>query len=150
MKYKLNSGFTLIELLVVISIIGVLATLIMANFVGVRERARDAQRKNDINQIQKALEMYKQSQSVPQYPAALPTLAPAYIKDAPHDPNYINNNSWDYVYTSPSVGTDKLTYELVTCLENKSDPQAISSPAAGYNTKCTGLGGNISITRNEP
>ena len=42
---KSQSAFTLIELLVVISIIGALATIFIANFMGIRERARDSQRK---------------------------------------------------------------------------------------------------------
>lgn len=147
-KQKSKIGFTLIELLVVIAIIGVLSTLIMANFVGVRERARDAQRKNDINQIQKALEIYKQSQSIPKYPTSLPTLVPTYIKSVPQDP--IPTGQYFYTSPYPSGGTDNLTYELVTCLENKSDPQGIPSPTPGYNSKCNGIGGNISITRTEP
>lgn len=50
-----NSGFTLIELLVVIAIIGILATFAIANYSSTRERARDTQRKNDLNQIKTAL-----------------------------------------------------------------------------------------------
>ena len=52
------NGFTLIELLVVISIIGVLSALLVANFVGVRERAADTNRKNDLTQLKKALRLY--------------------------------------------------------------------------------------------
>ena len=53
-----SCGFTLIELLVVISVIGVLTSLVIMNVMGVRERVRDSQRKSDLNQISKALEMY--------------------------------------------------------------------------------------------
>jgi len=67
---ELEKGFTLIELLIVIVIIGVLATLLMTNFVGVRQRGRDAQRKSDLRQIQAALELYRAD--VGQYPEALP------------------------------------------------------------------------------
>ena len=53
-----RTGFTLIELLVVISIIGLLAGLVISNVAGVRERARDVERKTDLDQIKKALRMY--------------------------------------------------------------------------------------------
>src|SRR3990172_8355428 len=55
---KISEAFTLIELLVVISIIGLLATLLVANFNAVRARARDAQRKSDVRNIQPALRLY--------------------------------------------------------------------------------------------
>lgn len=56
---KLNKkGFTLIELLVVVAIIGLLATLSILGLNSARIQARDAKRKADISQIQKALEMY--------------------------------------------------------------------------------------------
>ena len=54
-----------------IAIIGVLATLVMANFAGVRSRARDAQRKADMKQIQLAFETYRADQGA--YPTTLPT-----------------------------------------------------------------------------
>lgn len=63
---KKLSGFTLIELLVVISIIGILAALILANMVGIRERAADTKTKNDMNQLKTALRIvYNDTQSYP-------------------------------------------------------------------------------------
>ncbi|HUV43041.1 MAG TPA: type II secretion system protein [Patescibacteria group bacterium] len=53
-----KKGFTLIELLVVVSIIGVLAALVMVNFNSARARARDVQRKSDLDQVKKALRLY--------------------------------------------------------------------------------------------
>lgn len=58
-KTGFSKGFTLIELLVVLVIIASLATLLTANFVGVRQRGRDAQRKSDLRQIQSAFELYR-------------------------------------------------------------------------------------------
>ena len=58
-----TKGFTLIELLVAISIIGVLSSFLLANFVGIRQRARDGVRKSDLRQIQSALELYRSDQS---------------------------------------------------------------------------------------
>ncbi|PIP15252.1 hypothetical protein COX47_00635, partial [Candidatus Roizmanbacteria bacterium CG23_combo_of_CG06-09_8_20_14_all_35_49] len=53
-----RKAFTLIELLLVIIILGVLATLIIGNFFTSLKKGRDARRKGDLEQIQRALEMY--------------------------------------------------------------------------------------------
>lgn len=58
MKWTLQSGFTLIELLVVISVIGILAALLLANFAGIRDRADDAAKKGNIKQFQNAMRAY--------------------------------------------------------------------------------------------
>ncbi len=55
---KSKIGFTLIELLVVISIIGILATLLIARYGMAEKSARDTQRKSDLNQYRIALENY--------------------------------------------------------------------------------------------
>lgn len=57
-KQQNKNGFSLIELLVVISIIGVLSAVLTANFVGMRERARDAQKIQDLNSMKTALRSY--------------------------------------------------------------------------------------------
>lgn len=53
-----NKAFTLIELLVVIAIIGILATVVIASLNSVRSKARDAKRKNELQAISKAYQMY--------------------------------------------------------------------------------------------
>lgn len=53
-----KNAFTLIELLVVVSVLGVLVAVILPNLVGVRARARDSAKKNDLRQIKVALRMY--------------------------------------------------------------------------------------------
>ncbi len=56
-KSKLT-GFTLIELLVVVALIGILSTLLLANFNAARQRSRDTQRKSDMRNTQTALRLY--------------------------------------------------------------------------------------------
>lgn len=62
----MKKGFTLVELLVVISIIGTLVAILLPNFMGARERAKDAQKIQDAYAIKNALRMYyNDNQSYP-------------------------------------------------------------------------------------
>jgi general secretion pathway protein G len=133
--FKNPKGFTLIELLIVVAIIGVLATLLMVNFVGVRQRARDAQRKSDLKQIQSALEIYRSDQGA--YPTTFPNCSTSlmspdcstttYMQKVPGDPlgsTYYNSGNYYYV----SSGT---TYTIASCLENTADSQGTSTSPGG-------------------
>lgn len=151
-----NKGFTLIELLIVIIIIGILATLIFANFGGVRQRGRDAQRKSDLKQIQTALELFRADNKAYPPPSSLggwctqitttnpiwkadvyDRLTPYYIKTMPTDPSYANTNK-DYFYWK----VDQSSYRLYAVLENTKDADARpgilgldgGSGCAGYNS----------------
>jgi len=54
-----NRAFTLIELLVVIAIIGILAGFIIVSMSGASSSANDSRRKADINQLAKAVMIWK-------------------------------------------------------------------------------------------
>ncbi|QQG41115.1 MAG: prepilin-type N-terminal cleavage/methylation domain-containing protein [Candidatus Levyibacteriota bacterium] len=119
----MKKGFTLIELLVVIVIIGILTTLLMANFIGIRQRARDGQRKSNLRQIQAALEIYRAD--LGSYPSSLPACNNAfvggsppatYIQKIPCDP--LNTGKYVYTYVQAGSGTG---YNLYACLENVND-----------------------------
>lgn len=138
---KEEKSFTLIELLVVIAIIGALSALLLPNYMSSRERARDAQRKSDLRQIQKALEMYRQDQSSPAYPTALPAVGSCwssgpnctgniYMNKFPGDPNRSPNNYYYYFNNST------LTYTLCACLENQADPEGTTGNC-GTNYNCS-------------
>lgn len=117
-----QKGFTLIELLVSISIIAILTSLLMVNFVGARQRGRDGQRKANLYQIQSALELYRSdigsyplTADVPACSNPLQSGAVAYMKKIPCDPT-----GGSYSYTS----ADGTSYKLVACLENSQDSDA--------------------------
>lgn len=141
LKKNLCKGFTLIELLVVIAIISSLSALLLPNYMSTRERARDSQRKSDLRQFQKALELYKDSQSPITYPVTLPTpgacwssgagcTGAVYMNKTPGDPS----PGKSYRYT---IGADTLTYTFCACLENIADPDASSSCSIWTGESCT-------------
>lgn len=133
-----NKGFTLIELLVAVAILGILATVGLGAFFNSQIKGRDAQRKSDLGQIQKGLEMYLNDQGV--YPPSLswgtrwtdPGLkGELYMKEVPKDPHSPNA---DYFYEVDPVSSS--WYRLYAKLENERDPQAEPGGFAG--TDCGG------------
>lgn len=143
LKFKIKSsqlGFTLVELLIVVAIIGILSTLLTANFIGVRQRGRDAQRKSNLRQIQSALELYRSDQGG--YPDA--TSSPftcgaqftsidqksIYMQTVPCDPA-----GGSYSYTQPNGNN---TYRLIACLENQNDSETDVNKGSSNLAPCNG------------
>ncbi len=149
MLSRQKSGFTLIELLVVISIISGLAALILPNFMSVREKGRDTQRKADLRSLQQSLELYRQNQSPALYPTGLPspgqcwssngaettcTGSITYMKKVPGDP-VLKNGSDPKSYQFTQVGSGA-EYELCTCLENPADVAGVAGNCDDVNYVC--------------
>lgn len=128
-----KKGFTLIELLVVIAIISILTAFLMSNFVGVRQRGRDAERKSDLRQIQSALEMYRADQGYYPDTSDLSTCggqfvfgSTVYMQKIPCDPQSSSGNSVPYVYVATPTNCNNTStyctnYTIYTCLENTND-----------------------------
>lgn len=55
---KKASGFTIVELLIVIVVIGILAALVITTYNGIQQKARDTERKTDVNAIHGQVEAY--------------------------------------------------------------------------------------------
>lgn len=139
-KFKVSNGFTLIELLVVISLIGILTGLAIVNLIGVRGRARDAERKSDINTIRSAIELFRAD--VGSYPTtaqfnilscnnAFTYSGSTYITAIPCDPL---GGTWP-VYTYVPAGSPPQTYTMTSCLENANDPAVAGASNCGTNGK---------------
>lgn len=125
-----QKGFTLIELLVVLAIISILATIVGSSYLTSLKRGRDAKRKTDLNNLQKALETYYEDAK--QYPTAgtgngqldlagnvslcYPdcTTGTKYMVKVPKDPT-----GAQYWYCP---GNNNQQYRLSTNLENNTDP----------------------------
>lgn len=137
--FSRSGGFTFIELLVVIAVLSILIalTVFLINPKKQFEKARDANRKSDLRQIQAALEMYRSDQggyplpapnpgAVPNCPASgkvslmdpncgtIQSSAATYLQKVAVDPNSAAN----YIYYG---ATNK--YCIRACLENTQDSE---------------------------
>lgn len=124
---KSTSGFTLVEILIVVIIITILASIVAVSYNGAQGRARDSDRRADIANITKALEMYYDDNGAYPIPSATSSVIgntwyssgdaswatfqsalSSAMSDVPKDPtgttngNPINAGNYAYAYTSGS------------------------------------------------
>ena len=127
----------------------------MSNFIAIRQRARDSQRKSDLRQLQAALELYRSdtgsypissgTYSLPvsvisgsgtcPNPGTFTQSSTTYMQTIPCDPmgtSWYNGGNY-YYYSS-----DGSTYELAACIENvnDSDTHDTTSAPSGSLTGC--------------
>lgn len=135
MKQKTTrKSFTLIEIMLVMVLLGILVIMFVGNFNTTLKRGRDAQRKNDLSQLQKALEVYYEDNGT--YPVfasndifdkklcqttvvssttSCPGIQTTYMVKTPKDPS---SAAYIYKYV-PSVGGQ--SYYLYSYIENSLD-----------------------------
>jgi general secretion pathway protein G len=120
-KINKRSAFTLIELLIAVVIIGILAAIGLGQFHNAQIRARDAQRKDNLSSVAKALEMYYSDQG--RYPDDLSwgsslfdpdEQETIYMKDLPNDPS----SGAKYDYETDDLGS---YYRLYAYIEHGAD-----------------------------
>jgi general secretion pathway protein G len=113
MRRHLNQrGFTLLEILVVVVILGILASLVLPNFLGRTDQARAIAAKHDIQTLVGVLKLYKLDNGF--YPSTAQGLQ-ALVKKPETDPvprnwkqpyiDQLPKDPWDrpYQYLNPGV-----------------------------------------------
>jgi len=114
---NLNKGFTMIELIVVIAILGLLSTVGLVSFRTAQIKGRDAQRKSDLAQVQKGLELYYNDHQ--SYPDSLPAAGSSW-QDA-NDTLYMKEMPEDSKFGAYPYSSDGTFYLLYARLENEQD-----------------------------
>ncbi|EOG1392756.1 type II secretion system major pseudopilin GspG [Vibrio cholerae] len=119
-KMRKQTGFTLLEVMVVVVILGILASFVVPNLLGNKEKADQQKAVTDIVALENALDMYKLDNSV--YPTTAQGLEALVTKPTNPEPrNYreggyikrLPKDPWgnDYQYLSPG---DKGTIDVFT------------------------------------
>ncbi len=150
-----RSGFSLIEILVVLSIIGILAAILVANFSDARENAKNKALRTALSQVQLSLEVYKAQNN--QYPPAnsncdfasgavtvtesttcsldpyISGLVPSFIHGIPTHKDY-GNSACKFVYSVQT--TNRSFYKL-----------AAQNCFAGATSQATGINQNDEFAR---
>jgi len=163
-RHRLRA-FTLIELLIVITIIGILAVALIPRIAGGPARARDAQRKTDLNQLAEALEFYANDNGG-SYPSLsggtfvctnFVTAFSTYMTTVPSDPSGVGVSSgakncktnYTYMPLSANGSSTPNGYLLLAKLENEniSDDTAYvwSSTFQGSLSKTSNASTNLSV-----
>lgn len=124
---KSPNGFTLIELLVAIAIIGVLAAVLLANMVGVRERGADAKIKSDLNQLRTALRLYYNDNQT--YPQSIDAACSSVLVS--EGDGQFSSSTTEYMKELPEgcryQSSDPDSFVIYAPLNNEGDPAANES-----------------------
>lgn len=57
-RFRQTHGFTIVELLIVIVVIAILAAIVIVAYNGIQDKAKFAQKRSDIENLQKLVELY--------------------------------------------------------------------------------------------
>ncbi len=142
-----QKGFTLIEILTVMVIMGILTSLAMSNYLNAQVKSRDTQRKTNLDQVAKALEIYYNDKG--RYPTSNSTGQMVGCDSGGSEAACSWGGSWtgtnDVIYmvqlpVDPAanlnyfyVSADGVGYQLYGLLENERDSEAADPAYTGTN-----------------
>lgn len=161
----IDNGFTLIELILVMALIAILSVIGIGSYSQATVKARDTQRKNDLNQITKALESF--NNDVGRYPkvdgfgemtcpqingaegscfggiiAYFGDVLTAYMENIPTDPK--NGRVYKYV-----PGANNGTYSYYAAMDNVDDRDVVvdsEGVKTDWEISCGDINCNYKIT----
>ena len=125
-----KKGFTLIELLIVMAVIATLVVSLLVNFYGAVVKGRDTKRKQDLQSVSSAMELYYND--VGTYPVPPLDWSSSFVNSSNSDVLYMKKLPSDpkvgysYCYDSDAIGS---YYRLYANLENDKDPNLLESPS---------------------
>ncbi|WP_426452932.1 type II secretion system protein [Acinetobacter sp. KB005] len=101
---KKNIGFTLVELLVVITLLALMLSVVLPQYLTSLDKGKETILKNNLNSLRVAIDHYYADQGV--YPVTLDILVKEkYIRNVPIDP-ITQNKNWKITYyeDNPNLG----------------------------------------------
>lgn len=129
-----QAGFTLIEMLVVIAVIGFLSSVVIASVSIARVKSRDVKRKSDLSQMQKALELYYNSNNA--YPCTGTGTAPNNCSSGVAWHAATGSCGGTYGYTGSSGYIPDIAPTFLSVLP--ADPKPSTTACSGYNYRSDG------------
>lgn len=123
MESSNKKAFTLVELLVSIAIIATLTAILLPNFMGARERAKDAQKEQDMAAVKNSLRLYYNDKQA--YPTPVGTgysLASTFSTYMPA----VTNLGYGYTYEQTNNGDG---FNLCVSLDSGQGDDDINSQA---------------------
>jgi general secretion pathway protein G len=108
----LQAGFTLVEIMVVIVILGLLATLVFQNVVGVSDEARVQTAKTNCTNIAGSVRMYRAQMG--KLPDSLDVLTSEEEKSKPWYLENLSDDPWGHPYEL-RIGNGPHDWEVCSC-----------------------------------
>ncbi|HEY0566291.1 MAG TPA: prepilin-type N-terminal cleavage/methylation domain-containing protein [Terriglobales bacterium] len=130
-KIRSCRGFTLIELMIVISIIAILMSVAIPNYLRSLSHARESALKQDLHTLRSAIDQYTlDKQKAPQ---TLDDIIQAgYLREIPKDPMTNSNTTWQVVQDQDTIMTTDQDQGGIVDVHSGSTQ--MSSEGTAYNT----------------